>query len=135
MKRMAHLFGAIMITAILLACVAGVAIAEPGKNKITVEGASCSDGTTRTLIVNAMGKAVKLPDSNSNFVVKRSTFVYSDPDTGEYLATEEYGEGNKKGLRDRLITCEGQTTTEIVDFGLVTINYEVEGFFTPGGSK
>ena len=135
MKRTAHLFGTVIITAILLACAAGVAIAEPGKNKITVEGASCSDGTTRTLVVNAMGKAVKLPDSNSNYVVKRSTFVYSDPGTGAYLTTEEYGGGNKKGLRDKLITCEGQTTTEIVGLGFVTIDYEVEGFFTPRGAK
>ena len=135
MKRAAHLFGAATVAAILLASVAGVAIAEPGKNKITVEGASCSDGTTRTLVVNAMGKAVKLPDSNSNFVVKRSTFVYSDPATGEYLATEEYGGGNKKGLQDSLVICEGQTTTEIVGFGLVSIDYKAEGFFTPRGRK
>lgn len=133
MKRTARLFGVVMIAAILSACAAGVAVAEPGKNKITVEGASCNDGTTRTLVVNAMGKAVKLPGSNSNFVVKRSTFVYSDPGTGEFLAREEYGGGNKKGLQDSLVTCEGQTTTEIVDFGLVTIDYRAEGFFTPRG--
>ena len=135
MKRVASLFGAAVIAATLFAYSAGVAGAEPGKNKITVEGASCSDGTTRTLIVNAMGKAVKLPDSNSNFIVKSSTFVYSDPGTGEYLATEEYGGGKQNGLQERLISCEGQTTTEIVNFGLVTIDYEVEGFFTPAGKS
>lgn len=126
-----QVLGALVIAATLLAFAAGEVGAEPGKNKIIVEGASCSDGVTRTLVVNAMGKAVKLPDSRSNFIVKSSTFVYSDPETGDYLATEEFGGGRQGGLQERLVTCKGETTTEIFGLGLVTIDYTVTGFFTP----
>lgn len=133
MRRMKILLGVSAVAAVLSAYGAGLAGAEPGKNRITVENASCSDGLTRTLEVNAMGKSVKVEGSGSSLIVKGYTLDYSDPETGDFVATVEYGGGEKKGLQDRLVTCEGQTTTEIFGFGLVTIDYEFQGFFTPVG--
>jgi hypothetical protein len=131
MRRMKILLLMSAVAAVLSAYGAGLAGAEPGKNKITVEDATCSDGVTRTLEVNAMGKSVKVEGSGSSLIVKDYTLDYSDPETGDFVATVEYGGGKKKGLQDRLVTCEGQTTTEIFGFGLVTIDYEFQGFFTP----
>ena len=131
MRRMKVLLMLSAVAAVLSAYGARLAGAEPGKNKITVEDASCSDGVTRTLEVNAMGKSVKVEGSASSLIVKDYTLDYSDPETGEFVTTVEYGGGEKKGLQDRLVTCEGQTTTEIFGFGLVTIDYEFQGFFTP----
>lgn len=125
------LFLAVIIAAALAAYGAGAAGAEPGKNRITVENATCSDGVTRTLEVNAMGKAVRVEGSGSKLIVKSYTLEYTDPETGGPITTVEYGGGKKKGLQDRLVSCEGQTTTEIFGFGLVTIDYDLQGFFTP----
>lgn len=130
-RRVNSLLGAAAVAAVLSAYGAGLAGAEPGKNRITVEDASCSDGVTRTLEVNAMGKAVDVEGSDSSLIVKGYTLDYSDPETGEFVTTVEYGGGEKKGLQDRLVTCEGQTTTEIFGFGFVTIDYDFQGFFTP----
>lgn len=132
MRRMKLLLYVVAIAGVLAAYGAGVAGAEPGKNRITVENASCSDGVSRTLTVNAMGKAVEVAGSGSRLIVKRYTFDYLDPGTGELVTTVEYGGGKKKGLQDRLVSCEGRTTTEISGFGLVTIVYDFQGFFTPG---
>lgn len=130
-RRFKVLLVAAFIAGALAAYEAGVAGAEPGKNRITVENATCSDGTTRTLVVNAMGKSVKVEGSGSRLIVKGYNLDYSDPETGDLVTTMEYGGGKKKSLQDKLVACEGQTTTEIFGFGLVTIDYEFQGFFTP----
>lgn len=132
--KMKRLFAAATVAALLAAYggATGVAVAEPGKNRITVPDAECDDGQTRTLVVNAMGKSVDIAGDDASLIVKEYTLTYSDPTTGDPLGVEEYGGGQKKGLDGRLITCEGQTTTEIFGLGLVTIDYDLRGFLTPG---
>ena len=133
MSRVTCLLTTGMLTLVLLACAASTAGAEPEKNQITVPGAQCDNGEEITFVINAMGKGAKLPEGDGNLVIKDYTLVYSNPKTGEVVGTVEYGGGKKTGQADDLVTCLGETTTEIVGFGLVTIDFELEGFFTPRG--
>lgn len=130
MKRAATLLAAMALAAALIACLASAALAEPQKNQITVPNAVCDDGSTHTFVINGMGKVGHLPDESGNLEIKRYTLIYKDPDTGEVIGSDQYGGGNKTGLDDNLVTCHGETTTELVGLGLVTVDFELEGFFT-----
>ncbi|MBA3389712.1 MAG: hypothetical protein M3397_12825 [Actinomycetota bacterium] len=131
MSRVTCLLTTGMLTLVLLACAASTAGAEPEKNQITVPGAQCDNGEEITFVIEGMGKGAKLPEGDGNLVIKDYTLIYTDPDTKEVLETIEYGGGQKTGQADDLVTCLGETTTEIVGFGLVTIDFRLQGFFTP----
>ena len=132
MRKIVLLLGTVLAAVLL---VGGTALAEPGKNRITSETSSCSNGENYTFTINAMGKAGKLEGTNSNLIIKRFNLTYLDPDSGEVVGVVTYGKGNKKGQQDDLITCVGENTTEIVGFGLVRIVFELEGFITPRGKN
>lgn len=133
MRRATYLLKVGMLAAALLACTAVTAWAEPEKNQITVPDALCENGEKITFVIEGMGKGAKLPEGDGNLMIKYYTLTYSDPETGEVVETVEYGGGEKTGQQDDLVTCRGETTTEIVGFELVTIDFELEGFFTPRG--
>jgi len=120
-----------MLSLAFLACAAVTAGADPEKNQITVPGTQCDNGEEITFVINGMGKGAKLPEGDGNLVIKNYTLVYTDPDTEEVVETVEYGGGKKTGQADDLVTCHGETKTEIIGFGLVTIDFDLQGFFTP----
>lgn len=133
MRKMTRLLTAGMLSLALLACAVTAAGAEPEKNQITVTGAQCDNGTEITFTLNAMGKGLKLPEGDGNLQAKYYTLIYKTPGTEDVLEVVEYGGGVKTGQADDLVTCSGETTTEIIGFGLVTIDYELQGFFNPRG--
>jgi len=132
MKRMARLFASVLITMALLAGGAGSAFAEPGKNQIEAETSSCSNGQNYAFVINGMGKAWQLQGSNGNLVVKNYTLSYFDPDSGEFIGSDTYGGGKKSGQQGRLISCVGETTTDLVGIGTVRVVAEFDAFVTPG---
>jgi hypothetical protein len=109
------------------------AVADPGKNQIEAT-AACSNGETYTFVLNGMGKAWQLEETNSNLLVKSYALTYYDPRTGALIRSDTYGGGEKNGQEDDLITCEGETITELQGLGLVKVVAEFEAFVTPRGS-
>jgi hypothetical protein len=109
------------------------AVAEPGKNQIEAT-AECSNGETYTFVLNGMGKAWQLEETNSNLLVKSYTLTYYDPRTGALIRSDTYGGGEKNGQEGDLITCEGETITELQGLGLVKVVAEFKAFVTPRGS-
>jgi hypothetical protein len=141
MKRRVRVLTAVLIATTLAASIIGPAVAEPGKNRIEAETSSCSDGQTYAFVLNGMGKAWHIKGSNANLVVKRYTLTYFDPNTGEPISdpisgepiSETYGGGNKNGLKGSLISCVGETTTELQGLGRVRVVAEFDAFVTPQG--
>lgn len=113
---------------------ASVAWAEPGKNQIESQ-ATCSDGGTYAFVLNGMGKSWHLDGSNDNLLVKAYTLTYYSPTTGDLIGSDTYGSGKKKGQKDDLITCQGETTTTLVGIGEVRVVAEFEAFVTPRGRE
>ncbi|HET7270046.1 MAG TPA: hypothetical protein VFI90_03060 [Rubrobacter sp.] len=122
-----------LIATILAVSTMSSAVAEPGKNQIKAD-ASCSNGETYTFVLNGMGKAWQLEDTNSNLLVKNYTLTYYDPRTGALIGSDTYGGGEKNGQEGDLITCEGETITELQGLGLVRVVAVFEAFVTPRGS-
>jgi hypothetical protein len=142
MKRTVRVLIVSLIATILCASTMTSAVAEPGKNQIEAT-AVCSNGETYTFVLNGMGKAWQLEGTNSNLQVKSYTLTYydpvtgeplKDPVTGELIDPDTYGGGEKNGQEDDLITCEGETITELQGLGLVKVVAEFKAFVTPRGS-
>ena len=134
MRKATRMMTTGILSLAFLACAAVTAGADPEKNQITVPNTQCYNGEEIeeiTFVIDGMGKGAKLPEGDGNLVIKNYTLVYTDPDTGEVVETVEYGGGKKTGQADDLVTCHGETTTEIIGFGLVTIDFDLQGFFTP----
>jgi hypothetical protein len=136
MRRLAILLTVALLVIVLLASGVGTVSAEPHKNQIVIEDATCTtdDGqsSTYTFVINGMGKVGQIVGSNGNIVVKSFTVTYFDPD-GNLIGGGTFGQGNKKGLQENLIVCDGSTTTELQGLGVVTAVFEFHGFFTPRG--
>src|SRR5215210_3675238 len=130
------------VTALLLAIAIGLVVlssveaawAEPGKNQIEAR-ASCSNEESYTFVLNGMGKAWKLEETNSNLIVKSYTLTYYDPVTGELIGSDTYGGGEKNGQVGDLITCEGEVETVLEGIGEVRVVAEFEAFVTPRGGE
>ena len=137
MKRTVRVLIVLLMATILSLSTMSSAIAEPGKNQIKAD-ASCSNGETYTFVLNGMGKAWQLEETNSNLLVKSYTLTYyepdANPDTAEPIGSDTYGGGEKNGQEDDLITCEGETITELQGLGLVKVKAEFQAFVTPRGS-
>jgi hypothetical protein len=108
----------------------GTATAEPHKNQIVVEDASCSNGQKYTFVINGMAKTGLLTDSSGNFVVTSYTINYYD-DQGNLLDTDKYDTGSKLNSQDDILSCSGQVETTLQGLGDVRAVYEFKGFLTP----
>jgi hypothetical protein len=108
--------------------------AEPGKNQIEAR-AKCSDGETYTFVLNGMGKAWKLEETNRNLLVKSYTLTYYDPVTRELIGSDTYGGGEKNGQESDLISCQGEVTAVLEGLGLVRVVAEFEAFISPRGGQ
>jgi hypothetical protein len=136
MKRTVRVLTTVLIATTLAASTIGSAVAEPGKNQIEAD-ASCSNGETYTFVLNGMGKAWKLEETNSNLIVKRYTLTYYEPGTliPKYPFEDTYGgDENANGQEGDLITCSGEVTTVLEGIGEVRVVAEFEAFVTPRGS-
>jgi hypothetical protein len=134
MERTARLLVSVLMTVALLAVGAGPAVAEPGKNQIEAETSSCSNGQNYAFVINGMGKAWQIQGSNGNLIVKGYTLSYFDPDSGEFIGSDTYGGGKKNGQQGRLISCVGETTTDLIGLGTVRVVAEFDAFVTPGAT-
>ncbi len=122
---------------VLLASGIGTATAEPQKtqkNQIEVT-VSCGNApeSEYTLVFNAMSKTGQVSGSMSNVVVKSGMVTFSPTDGTQPITDEIGGQGNKEGLQGDLITCHGQTTTDLLGLGTVTAVFDFQGFITPRG--
>jgi hypothetical protein len=112
----------------------GTATAEPKKNQIVVEDATCKtdDGqsSTYTFVINGMAKTGLLTDSTGNIVVTSYTITYYD-EQGNLLDTDTYDTGTKLNSQDDILSCTGQVDTTLQGLGDVTAVYEFKGFLTP----
>lgn len=131
MKRTVQVLMVLLIAPAFASSIIGQAVAEPGKNRIEAETSSCSNNQNYTFVINGMGKAWHIDGSNTNLVVKEYKLTYFDPSSGERLGSDTYGGGNKPGLEGHLITCEGETITELQGLGLVRVVAEFDAFVTP----
>ena len=123
-----------LLTLILLAVFAlGTATAEPKKNQIVIEDATCKtdDGqsSTYTFVINGMAKTGLLADSTGNIVVTSYTVTYYD-DRGNLLDTDTYNTGTKLNSQDDILSCSGQVETTLQGLGDVTAVYVFKGFLT-----
>jgi hypothetical protein len=111
----------------------GTATAEPKKNQIVIEDATCTtdDGqsSTYTFVINGMAKTGLLTDSTGNIVVTSYTVTYYD-DQGNLLDTDKYNTGTKLNSQDDILSCSGQVETTLQGLGDVTAVYEFKGFLT-----
>lgn len=133
MKRPVLVFTTVLIATTLAASTIGSAVAEPGKNQIEAT-ASCSNGENYTFVLNGMGKAWQLEETNSNLIVKSYTLTYYEPGTSipKYPFEETYGrDENANGQEGDLITCNGEDTTVLEGIGSVRVVAEFEAFVTP----
>ena|SRR4028119_1410583 len=112
----------------------GTATAEPKKNQIVIEDATCKtdDGqsSTYTFVINGMAKTGLLTDSTGNIVVTPYTITYYD-EQGNLLDTDTYDTGTKLNSQDDILSCTGQVDTTLQGLGDVTAVYEFKGFLTP----
>jgi hypothetical protein len=112
----------------------GTATAEPKKNQIVIEDATCKtdDGqsSTYTFVINGMAKTGLLTDSTGNIVVTSYTVSYYD-EQGNLLDTDTYDTGTKLNSQDDILSCTGQVDTTLQGLGDVTAVYEFKGFLTP----
>jgi hypothetical protein len=112
----------------------GTATAEPKKNQIVIEDATCTtdDGqsSTYTFVINGMAKTGLLTDSTGNIVVTSYTVSYYD-EQGNLLDTDTYDTGTKLNSQDAILSCTGQVDTTLQGLGDVTAVYEFKGFLTP----
>lgn len=120
-----------LLPTVLLVGGVGTVSAEPQKNQILVP-ATCEDGQSYTFVINGMSKVGQIVETNGNLVVKSFTVTYSDPD-GNLIGGDTFGQGNKEGMQEDLIECNGSTTTELQGLGVVTAVFEFHGFLTPRG--
>jgi hypothetical protein len=134
MGRIILLLATTLLSAVLLTSGVGMAIAEPGKNQITVP-ATCDDHSY-TFVINAMSKTGHIISGGTgNIVVKKGTVTYFDPETKQQIGDPQDIGGNKKGFKGDLIHCTGQTTTDLVGMGPVTAVYDFQAFITPRGNQ
>jgi hypothetical protein len=112
----------------------GTATAEPKKNQIVIDDATCKtdDGqsSTYTFVINGMAKTGLLTDSTGNIVVTSYTITYYD-EQGNLLDTDTYDTGTKLNSQDDILSCTGQVDTTLQGLGDVTAVYEFKGFLTP----
>jgi hypothetical protein len=112
----------------------GTATAEPKKNQIVIDDATCTtdDGqsSTYTFVINGMAKTGLLTDSTGNIVVTSYTVSYYD-EQGNLLDTDTYDTGTKLNSQDDILSCTGQVDTTLQGLGDVTAVYEFKGFLTP----
>lgn len=120
-----------LFATVLLASGIGTATAEPQKNQIEVP-ATCDKGQSYTFVINAMSKTGHILGSTNNIVIKKGTATFVDQN-GNQVGSEDIGHGNKKVLQGDLITCHGQTTTDLQGLGTVTAVFDFQGFITPRG--
>ena len=132
MRRIALLLVAALLCAMLIACQVGTAVAEPGKNQITVT-ATCDNGQSYTFVIDAMSKTGHVIGSTSNIVVKGGTARFFNQ-AGNQVGSEDLGHGKQEGLQGDLITCHGETTTTLHGLGLVTSVFDIQAFVTPRGN-
>jgi hypothetical protein len=126
---------ATVLTLLLLIVVAlGTATAEPKKNQIVIEDATCKTGdgqsSTHTFVINGMAKTGHLTDSHGNMVITSYTVTYKD-EQGKLLGTDKYSAGTKLNSRDDILSCSGQVTADFEGIGdNVTAFYDFKGFLT-----
>ena len=115
----------------------GTATAEPQKNQIKIEDATCTTegqgSTSYTFVINGMAKAGLLIDSTDKTIVITSyTLTYYD-NQGNLLGTDDFDSGTKINSRDDILSCSGQVTTDLEGIGDdVTVVYDFQGFLAPG---
>ena len=135
MRKFGLLATVVMLAMVLLTSGVGTATAEPQKNQIRIEDATCTpDGqnfTSYTFVINGMSKVGKISGSNQNLVVTEYTVTYRDSITKEFLGTDTFDRGNSE-QRDT-ISCTGTTTTTLQGLGPVDAEFVFEGFVTPRG--
>lgn len=136
MERTFLVLTTVLIATTLAASTIGSAVAEPGKNQIEAT-ASCSNGENYTFVLNGMGKAWQLEETNSNLIVKSYTLTYYEPGTSvpKYPFEDTFGrDENANGQEGNLISCEGEVTTVLEGIGPVRVVAEFEAFVTPRGN-
>lgn len=131
MRRLAILLTVALLPTVLLVGGVGTVSAEPRKNQILVP-ATCDNGQSYTFVINGMSKVGQIVETNGNIVVKSFTVTYFDSD-GNPIGGDTFSQGNKDGLQEDLIECNGSTTTELQGLGVVTAVFDFQGFLTPRG--
>ena len=135
MRKLGRLATVVLLAMVLLTSGVGTAAAEPQKNQIEIEDATCTtDGqnsTSYTFEINGMSKVGKISGSNQNLVVTEYTVTYRDSDTKQFLGEDTFDRGNSE-QRDT-ISCTGTTSTTLQGLGDVDAEYVFEGFVTPRG--
>ena len=122
-----------------------VVIASAGQIKsknaqtFTLDCGGAHPPVTGVFVINNAGVVIGVAETTENFVgtAFTGTHTYTDPETGEVVQEPidfHQGSGHQKGLQGSLITCEGTFSFEHPDFGLVTDDLTITGFFTPRGS-
>ena len=133
-RKWQALLTAVLTLILLIVGALGTATAEPKKNQIVIEDATCKtdDGqsSTYTFVINAMAKTGLLTDSTGNIVVTSYTITYYD-EQGNLLDTDTYDTGTKLNSQDDILSCTGQVDTTLQGLGDVTAVYEFKGFLTP----
>jgi len=129
-RKQQALLSTVLSLILLIVGALGTATAEPHKNQIVVEDASCSNGQKYTFVINGMAKTGLLTDSNGNFVVTSYTVNYYD-DQRNLLDTDKYDTGTKLNSQDDILSCSGQVDTTLQGLGDVRAVYEFKGFLTP----
>ncbi len=131
MRRMILLLEIVLVATVVFASGIGTVAAEPMKNQVVVP-ASCSDGKTYTFVLNGEGNAGHIIGSKSNIIIARATVIFTDPDTGELIGMDEFGQqGDKSGLEGDLIRCTGQVEVTLFRLGTVIAEFEFDAFVTP----
>jgi hypothetical protein len=135
MRKFGLLATVALLAIVLFTSGVGTATAEPQKNQIVIEDATCTpDGqnfTTYTFVINGMSKVGKISGSNQNLVVTEYTVTYRDSDTKQFLGEDTFDRGNSE-QRDT-ISCTGSTSTTLQGLGDVDAEFVFEGFVTPRG--
>ena len=136
MRKFGLLATVALLAIVLFTSGVGTATAEPQKNQIEIEDATCTtDGqnsTSYTFEINGMSKAGKISGSNQNLVVTEYTVTYYiQGTTNNPLGTDTFDRGNSP--QQDTISCTGTTSTILQGLGPVDAEFVFEGFVTPRG--
>ena len=135
MRKFGLLATVVMLAMVLLTSGVGTATAEPQKNQIEIEDATCTtDGqnsTSYTFEINGMSKVGKISGSNQNLVITEYTVTFFRPGTEVVVGEDTFDRGNSE-QRDT-ISCTGTTSTTLQGLGDVDAEFVFEGFVTPRG--
>ena len=143
MRKFGLLATVALLAMVLLTSGVGTATAEPQKNQIEIEDATCTtDGqnsTSYTFEINGMSKVGQISGGNQNLVVTEYTVTFFQRGTTTNpIGTDTFDRGkaeesNGNSPQRYPISCDGTTTAELEGLGIVRADYEFEGFVTPRG--